>query len=158
VEADEAGGFYASGTGAPGAQIRIWLNGTSVAQVQAGADGGWSLKIEKGMAAGAYAVKADQLDASGKVIAQAEVAFDYPARPVGAAQGAGAASASHAVLSEVQSVTVQRGDSLWRISQRLLGSGYRYTQIYAANSNQIRDPSLIYPDQILVIPGAAKPQ
>lgn len=157
VEADEAGGFYASGTGAPGAQIRIWLNGTSVAQVQAGADGGWSLKIEKGMAAGAYAVKADQLDASGKVLAQAEVAFDYPARPVGPAQGAGAASASHAVLSEVQSVTVQRGDSLWRISQRLLGSGYRYTQIYAANSNQIRDPSLIYPDQILVIPGGAKP-
>jgi nucleoid-associated protein YgaU len=73
------------------------------------------------------------------------------------AQGQAPASASHAILSEVQSVTVQRGDSLWRISQRLLGSGYRYTQIYAANSNQIRDPSLIYPEQILVIPAGAKP-
>jgi nucleoid-associated protein YgaU len=161
VEADEAGGFYASGAGAPGAQIRLSLNGTPLAQVQAGADGGWSLKIEKGMAAGAYAVKADLLDATGKVLAQAEVPFDYPARPLGQAQGQAkgqaAASASHAVLSEVQSVTVQRGDSLWRISQRLLGSGYRYTQIYAANSNQIRDPSLIYPYQILVVPGGARP-
>jgi nucleoid-associated protein YgaU len=157
VEADEAGGFYASGTGVAGAQIRVSLNGTPVANVQAGADGGWSLKIEKGMAAGAYAVKADHVDASGKVLAQAEVPFDYPARPLGPAQAAGASSASHAVLSEVQSVTVQRGDSLWRISQRLLGSGYRYTQIYAANSTQIRNPSLIYPDQILVIPGGSKP-
>ncbi len=165
VEADEAGGFYASGAAAPGAQIRLSLNGTPLAQVKAGADGGWSLKIEKGMAAGAYAVKADLLDATGKVLAQVEVPFDYPARPLGVAQGQAMgqtngqspASASHAVLSEVQSVTVQRGDSLWRISQRLLGSGYRYTQIYAANSNQIRNPSLIYPEQILVVPGSAKP-
>ena len=157
VEADEAGGFYASGAGAPGAQIRLSLNGTPVAQVQAGADGGWSLKIEKGMAAGGYVVKADHLDAAGKVLAQAEVSFTYPARPLGQAQTQTPASASHAVLSEVQSVTVQRGDSLWRISQRMLGSGYRYTQIYAANSNQIRNPSLIYPDQILVVPGGAKP-
>jgi nucleoid-associated protein YgaU len=117
------------------------------------------------MAAGAYAVKADQLDPTGKVLAQAEVSFSYPARvssptqepAQGQPMGQAAASASHAVLSEVQSVTVQRGDSLWRISQRLLGSGYRYTQIYAANSNQIRDPSLIYPYQILVVPGGAKP-
>ena len=161
VEADDAGGFYASGAAAPGAQIRLSLNGTPLAQVQAGADGGWSLKIEKGMAAGAYAVKADQLDPAGKVLAQAEVSFSYPARvsspPPEPAQGQAPASASHAILSEVQSVTVQRGDSLWRISQRLLGSGYRYTQIYAANSNQIRDPSLIYPEQILVIPAGAKP-
>ena len=165
VEADDAGGFYASGSGAPGAQIRLSLNGTSVAEVQTGADGRWSLKIEKGMAAGAYAVKADLVDAAGRIVAQAEVSFDYPARPSGAAppqpQGRGPAgavsSAAHAVLPEVQSVTVQPGDSLWRISQRLLGSGFRYTQIYAANSNQIRNPSLIYPDQILVIPGGAKP-
>jgi nucleoid-associated protein YgaU len=61
-------------------------------------------------------------------------------------------------VPEVRSVTVQRGDSLWRISQRLLGSGYRYTQIYAANNNQIRNPSLIYPNQILVLPEGVQPQ
>ncbi len=157
VEADEAGGFYATGSGTPGAQIRLSLNGTALAHVQAGPDGRWSLKIEKGMAAGAYAVRADQLDGAGQILAQVEVPFDYPARPLGFAQAGLAPSASHAVLTEVQSVTVQPGDSLWRISQRLLGSGYRYTQIYAANTNQIRDPSLIYPNQILVVPGGAKP-
>ena len=157
VEADEAGGFYASGVGAPGSQIRLSLNGSVVAQVQTGADGAWSLRIEKGMAAGVYAVRADQVDGTGKVLAQVEVPFDYPARPLGPALASPQPGASHAVVAEVQSVTVQRGDSLWRISQRLLGSGYRYTQIYAANSNQIRDPSLIYPNQILVVPGSSKP-
>jgi nucleoid-associated protein YgaU len=28
----------------------------------------------------------------------------------------------------------------------------RYRQIYAANSSQIRNPSLIYPGQIFVVP------
>ena len=157
VEADEAGGFYASGTATPGAAIRLTLNGAPVASVEAGPDGHWSLKIQKGMSAGAYIVRADQLDGAGKIIAQLEVPFDYPERgsaPILGQRPAAPGSAAHAVVPEVQSVTVQRGDSLWKISQRMLGSGYRYTQIYAANTGQIRDPSLIYPNQILVVPGA----
>jgi nucleoid-associated protein YgaU len=109
-------------------------------------------------------VRADQIDAAGKILAQAEVPFDYPERPAPPQVAAPAPApakpgdAAHAVVPEVRSVTVQRGDSLWRISQRLLGSGYRYTQIYAANNNQIRNPSLIYPNQILVLPEGVQPQ
>jgi nucleoid-associated protein YgaU len=47
---------------------------------------------------------------------------------------------------------VSRGDSLWRISQRIYGKGYRYTVIYGANQTQIRNPNLIYPGQIFVLP------
>ncbi len=159
VEADDAGGFYATGTAAPGASIRLSLNGAPVASIEAGADGRWSLKIQKGMAAGAYAVRAEHIDPTGKITAQADVPFDYPARGAAASMATPApvqvATPAHAVVPEVQSVTVQRGDSLWKISQRMLGSGYRYTQIYAANTGQIRDPSLIFPQQILVVPGAA---
>ena len=42
------------------------------------------------MAAGAYLVRADHLNAVGQILAQVEVPFDYPARPAGLAQGAGA--------------------------------------------------------------------
>jgi nucleoid-associated protein YgaU len=164
AEADEMGGFYATGTAAPGATVRLSLNGVAVATVEADKEGRWSLKVERGMKSGAYLVRADQIDAAGKILAQAEAPFDYPERPAPPQVAAPAPApakpgdAAHAVVPEVRSVTVQRGDSLWRISQRLLGSGYRYTQIYAANNNQIRNPSLIYPNQILVLPEGVQPQ
>jgi nucleoid-associated protein YgaU len=47
---------------------------------------------------------------------------------------------------------VERGDSLWRISRTIYGEGLRYTQIYDANTNQIRNPDLIFPGQVLVVP------
>jgi nucleoid-associated protein YgaU len=47
---------------------------------------------------------------------------------------------------------VTRGDSLWRISRLRFGKGMRYTVIYEANASQIRNPDLIYPGQLLVMP------
>ena len=49
-------------------------------------------------------------------------------------------------------VVVQPGESLWRIARATYGKGVRYTVIYAANRDQIRDPNLIYPGQVFVIP------
>ena len=46
-------------------------------------------------------------------------------------------------------------DSLWRISRRVYGAGVRYTVIFDANQEQIRDPNLIFPGQIFVLPGEA---
>ena len=56
------------------------------------------------------------------------------------------------VVAELVTAKVIRGDSLWRISRNMLGHGVRYTQIYAANTQQIRDPGLIYPGQVFVMP------
>ncbi|WP_348629358.1 LysM peptidoglycan-binding domain-containing protein [Methylobacterium sp. 17Sr1-1] len=47
---------------------------------------------------------------------------------------------------------IVRGDSLWRISRRTYGEGERHSAIYGANQDQIRDPDLIYPGQVLVLP------
>ena len=51
----------------------------------------------------------------------------------------------------VTTATVSRGDSLWRISQRALGGGPRYSIIYQANKDKIHNPNLIYPGQIFVL-------
>ncbi|MDR1692794.1 MAG: LysM peptidoglycan-binding domain-containing protein, partial [Oscillospiraceae bacterium] len=52
--------------------------------------------------------------------------------------------------------TVQTGDSLWKIAQKLLGSGARYTEIYELNKDIIKNPNLIYAGQVLKIPGKSQ--
>ena len=55
-------------------------------------------------------------------------------------------------VPEVRTARIERGDSLWAISRRTYGEGDRYTAIYDANLDQIRDPDLIYPGQVFVLP------
>ncbi|MEM8776423.1 MAG: peptidoglycan-binding protein LysM [Pseudomonadota bacterium] len=49
-------------------------------------------------------------------------------------------------------VEVQKGDTLWAISQRTLGNGARYEEIFAANRPMLSHPDKIYPGQRLRIP------
>lgn len=50
--------------------------------------------------------------------------------------------------------TVVKGDTLWSISEKYLGSGPRYTEIFTANKPMLNDPDKIYPGQMLRIPDA----
>ena len=92
---------------------------------------------------------APQTSATSQVSATIQVSAPVVATP-GPAVGL-------AVVPELQSITVVRGDSLWRISRRILGQGQRYTQIYEANPKQIRDPNRIFPGQVLVAPRSQTP-
>ena len=47
---------------------------------------------------------------------------------------------------------VQSGDCLWAISKKYYGDGSKYTKIFNANKDKIKNPSLIYPGEKLVIP------
>ena len=236
VEALQGGSMFASGSAAPGANLRLYLNESFIAAVEAGADVKWSIRVERGMSAGSYRVRADQVGADGRAVSRVEAPFDYPAelarqvaaagagapagnaaisdvqrdastatgqapatstpRPPGAAsqsapvresqpsqpakqsqpstpQSAMSAAsgapgqpvgparsgdAQNAVVAELITARVERGDSLWRISATIYGEGTRYTQIYDANASQIRDPNLIYPGQVLVVPKQDTPK
>ena len=48
--------------------------------------------------------------------------------------------------------TVVSGDSLWKISKKYYGDGTKWTKIYNANKDKIKNPNLIYPKQVLTIP------
>ena len=48
--------------------------------------------------------------------------------------------------------TVAKGDNLWKIAQRYLGSGARNKEIFEANRPMLSDPDKIYPGQVLRIP------
>ncbi|MDR1408858.1 MAG: LysM peptidoglycan-binding domain-containing protein [Oscillospiraceae bacterium] len=48
--------------------------------------------------------------------------------------------------------TVKKGDCLWNIAKKYLGSGARYKEIYNLNRDKIKNPNLIYPGQVLKMP------
>ena len=51
-----------------------------------------------------------------------------------------------------QNYTVKSGDCLWNIAKKNYGNGSKYTTIYNANRDKIKNPNLIYPGQVLWIP------
>jgi nucleoid-associated protein YgaU len=50
------------------------------------------------------------------------------------------------------SVIIRRGDTLWQISRRVYGRGIKYTTIYQANEDQIKNPHKIWPGQVFALP------
>ncbi len=119
--------------------------------------GTWLLMVQRDLPAGAYTVRADQVEgASGNVLARAEVPFEREVevatlKPVGEAGGAAGASVSGSV-GDPQTIIIKRRDNLWRISRELYGKGIRWSTIYQANKDQIRSPHWIYPGQVFVLP------
>ncbi|MBT8188729.1 MAG: LysM peptidoglycan-binding domain-containing protein [Croceitalea sp.] len=47
---------------------------------------------------------------------------------------------------------VKRGESLSKIAKHYYGDPMKYKQIFAANTNILKNPDMIHPDQELVIP------
>lgn len=69
-------------------------------------------------------------------------------------QRTGVITASRAPAVHPERYAVQRGDTLWGISAReqIYRDPFMWPLIYKANSQQIRDPDVIFPKQIFVIP------
>jgi hypothetical protein len=135
---DAKGQVDFSGKGLPDGEIRAYINNQLVGIAKVSPDGIWQLVPNKKIDTGLYNLRIDQLDLTGKVVSRLETPFSMASfeRP---AAGEGL-------------VVVQPGNSLWRIARRLYGKGVRYTMIFIANQDQIKDPSLIYPGQIFIVP------
>jgi len=50
--------------------------------------------------------------------------------------------------------TVASGESLSKIAKHYYGDPMKYKQIFEANTNILKNPDVIHPDQVLVIPNA----
>ena len=62
------------------------------------------------------------------------------------------AEATSQTIVPVQAITVQPGNTLWGISRARYGQGILYVRVFDANRDKIRDPDLIYPGQVFVLP------
>ena len=153
----EKGKMFVAGSAKTNAPVRVYVDEKLVGTAKPGEGGRWLLETPQAIEPGRRIVRADQLEnGSGKVMARAEVPFERSADetalvPVAAGGGAGGASGA-GNMPAPQNVIIRRGDNLWSISRRLYGRGIRFSTIYEANNDQIRNPHLIYPGQTFVLP------
>lgn len=138
VDYDDSGAVIFAGRATPGSRVRVFANGAIVGQTATDVNGRWSLRAAESLAPGVYDLQIDMLSVDGEVEAVIALPFERMA-PEEIQLGEGR-------------VIVQPGNSLWRIARRLYGEGMRYTVIYQANRDQIRDPDLIYPGQVFSTP------
>ena len=54
-------------------------------------------------------------------------------------------------VASAKSYVVKKGDCLWKIAERLYQDPYQWRNIYKKNSNIIKNPNLIFPDQSIDI-------
>jgi len=65
---------------------------------------------------------------------------------------AAAAAAAASGGTQTRSYTVKAGDTLSKIAKTQYGDANRYSKIFEANRDQLKDPDKIFPGQVLVIP------
>jgi LysM repeat protein len=156
------GSVSITGTADPGATIAIYCDNEPLATVHADRSGIWRLVAEKKLGTGEHNFRAEQLNSSGAPQAQAMVAIErlvpkppeVAAKPEAPKPGASSASADSSEAAKKDTYVIRRGDTLWAIAKRYLGSGLLYTTIFQGNRQVIDDPDLIHPKQELTVPAA----
>jgi nucleoid-associated protein YgaU len=157
VETEPGGKLFVSGRSSPRAAVRLYLNDSYQASTTAAANGRFAFTtMNEGIRPGSgYRVRLDEVDpGSGAIRSRAEVPFEAASAASASLPAAGSPTA--VTTPKASTAIVSRGDSLWRISRATYGDGARYTVIYDANHNQIRNPDRIYPGQVFVLPDKAR--
>lgn len=138
LDFDPDGRMAMSGRAPTGGSVALYLDGKLLGSAPVDPDGRWTFRPESNLPIGSHDLRIDQLDASGKVLGRIEQPIEQP---------------DFAGLDpEGDKLIVQPGNSLWRLARRTYGDGLRYTVIYEANKDRIRDPDLIYPGQVFELP------
>lgn len=138
VDYGDGGDMRFAGTAPPNSRVRVYLGENHAGDATADESGRWTLTPNRAPPPGRMTLRADQIAASGQVAARIE-------QPVENSPPAADAPRDGRLV-------VQPGHNLWRIARQTYGQGTRYTLIFAANRDQLRDPHRIYPGQILGLP------
>jgi nucleoid-associated protein YgaU len=140
VEYDEHGEIRLSGNAPPGATVRLYVDSRPIGQAVANPDGQWTFSAGDTVGPGTHRLRLDQIAPDGTVAFRLDL-------PVTRQQLAAAELPPGHIV-------IQPGQNLWTIARHTYGQGIRYTVIYQANQQDIRDPDLIYPGQVFALPAS----
>jgi hypothetical protein len=142
VDYDERGDIRFAGRAPAGADIRLYIDRQAAGDARSDGLGRWALTPERTVDPGGHQLRVDQLSPAGQVAARVEVPFQRVELPPEATDPA----------PGQERVVVQPRQTLWALARHAYGHGVRYTVIYQANREQIRNPDLIYPGQVFTVP------
>ena len=114
--------------------VLVYLDNNFQTKTTPGLDGGWTVDLGI-VEPGIYKLRIDETTNNGDVIFRIETPFKQETKDL---------------LDKMftKAITVQPGNSLWRIARRIYGRGIMYIDIYKKNDHLIKDPNLIYPGQV----------
>ena len=117
-----------------GMSVFVYLDNVLHTKVRPSDDGSWSVDLGA-VQPGVYTLRLDEVNNKGIVSSRIESPFKQETKDL---------------LDRMfeDSITVQPGNSLWRIARRVYGRGILYVEIYKKNNDLIKNPNLIYPGQV----------
>ena len=118
--------------------VRVYLNNKLESEVEVNDSGAWKTSLQD-IETGVYTLRLDEVNGNGTVEGRLELPFKREDEAIIKAMAEG-------------SITVQPGNSLWRIARKYYGKGIQYVEIFERNSHLIKDPDLIYPGQVFSLP------
>lgn len=153
ISYDAQGDVQLSGRGSGGGSadgfIRIYLNDAPVQTTRIDDNGGWHTALPD-VDTGIYTLRVDQIDAAGDVTSRVQTPFKREAAEI--LNETLKSVKANGNVAPIRAVTVQPGSTLWAIARDTYGDGALYIRVFEANSDNIRDPDLIYPGQVFTVP------
>lgn len=138
VDFEKDGRMSLAGRSPADGKVLLYLDDKLIGSADVDSQGRWSFVPPEKLSVGRHELRVDQVDESGKVIARIAQPLEQP-------------DFAQLTPGDAQ-IVVQPGNSLWRLARRTYGDGLRFSVIFEANKDRVRDPDLIYPGQVLSLP------
>lgn len=145
---DPSGEVLLAGRAAGEGFVQIYLDNAPVTTSRITEDGNWRTDLPE-VDTGIYTLRVDEVDAQGNVVSRIETPFK---REEAATVAAAIAEETAQDDFKVAMRTVQPGNTLWAFAREKYGRGILYVLVFEANRDRIKDPDLIYPGQVFILP------
>ena len=145
---DSDGNVVLAGRAQANDSVQIYLDNTSIASASVSPEGDWQTTLPE-VESGVYTLRVDEVSQDGQVVSRIETPFKREeAEKVAEVLQEEIANPDFQVAMR----TVQPGNTLWAIARERYGKGILYVLVFEANRDRIRNPDLIYPGQVFVLP------
>jgi hypothetical protein len=152
VRINPQGDTVIAGRAAPDAQVHVLDGEREIGSVTADQHGQWVLLPSEPLPSGRQELSLLTEPPGGPSTRSDKVVVEVAPHGAPTQNVQSAAARPTDVPATDDQAVVAPGNSLWGLARRRYGRGAEYGTILQANRRQIRDPDLIYPGQIFVMP------